>query len=84
MTPATKKIVGLTATVVVLGIIALWHISHKPKNPLLDAADQGDPKAVRNVRNFDQFQQDRPDIATQTGMVKRGSEFFRTAAISLI
>jgi hypothetical protein len=77
MTSTTKKIVGLTATVVVLlGIIVLWHITHKPKNPLLGATDQRDAKAVQNVGDFDQFQQ---DLATRVldkfGAGTSGSDF---------
>lgn len=59
MTPTTKKVVGFTATaIVLLGIIVLWHVSHKPKNPLVGATDQVDPKEAQNVGDFDQFQQD--------------------------
>jgi hypothetical protein len=77
MTPTTKKIGGLAAVVfVLLGIIGLWHISHKPKNPLIGTTDQGDPKSVQNVGDFDQFQQ---DLATRVldkfGAGTSGSDF---------
>lgn len=77
MTPTTKKIVGLTAAVVVLlGIIAVWHISHMPNNPLVGTTDHGDAEAVQNVGNFDQFQQ---DLATRVldkfGAGTSGSDF---------
>jgi hypothetical protein len=77
MTPTTKKIVGLVTVVfVLLGIIGLWHISHKPKNPLIGPTDPGDSKAVQNVGNFDQFQQ---DLATRVldkfGAGTSGSDF---------
>jgi hypothetical protein len=77
MTPTTKKIIGLTATVVVLlGTIGLWHISHKSKNPLVGTTDQGDAKEVQNVGDFDQFQQ---DLATRVldkfGAGTSGSDF---------
>ncbi|MGA9242496.1 MAG: hypothetical protein WBW03_11005 [Silvibacterium sp.] len=77
MTSTTKKIVGLMATVVVLlGIIVLWHIFHKPKNPLVGTTDQGNAKAVQNVGDFDQFQQ---DLATRVldkfGAGSSGSDF---------
>jgi hypothetical protein len=77
MTPTTKKIFGLAAGVVVLlGIIALWHRSHKPNNPLVGTSDQGDAKEVQNVGDFDQFQQ---DLATRVlekfGAGTSGSDF---------
>jgi hypothetical protein len=50
MTPTTKKIVGSAGTVVVLlGFIGIWHISHKPKNPLVDTTEQGGARAIQNV-----------------------------------
>jgi hypothetical protein len=77
MTPTTKKIVGLAAIVfILLGIIGLWHISHKPKNPLIGTTDPGDPEAIQNVGGFDQFQQ---DLATRVldkfGAGTSGSDF---------
>jgi hypothetical protein len=77
MTPTTKKIVGLTSTVVVLlGIIGLRHLSHKPNNPLVVTTDQGVAKEVQNVGDFDQFQQ---DLATRVldkfGAGTSGSDF---------
>src|ERR1700742_3481926 len=56
MTPATKRTVGVTVTVIVLlGIIVLWHVLHKPANPLNDQTGSG---SVQNIGDFDQFQQD--------------------------
>ena len=77
MTPTTKKISGLTATVVLLlEIIILWHISHKPKNPLVATTDQRDPKAVQNVGDFDQFQQDLATrVLSKFGAGTSGSDF---------
>jgi hypothetical protein len=76
MTPTPKKIVGLTATVVLFGIMVLWHIFLKPKNPLVGTTHQGDAKAVQNVEDFDQFQQ---DLATRVldkfGAGTSGSDF---------
>jgi hypothetical protein len=52
MTPAGKKLMTGAAVVVVLaGMIVIWHLAHKPVNPLVN----GD---AQNVANFDQFQQD--------------------------
>jgi hypothetical protein len=52
MTPAGKKLMtGAAAVAVLAGIIAVWHLVHKPVNPLVTGNAQ-------NVGNFDQFQQD--------------------------
>jgi hypothetical protein len=52
MTPAGKKFMtGAAAVAVLAGIIVIWHLSHKPVNPLVSGGAQ-------NVANFDQFQQD--------------------------
>jgi hypothetical protein len=51
MTPAGKKLMtGAAAMTVLAGIIVIWHLAHKPVNPLVSGA--------QNVANFDQFQQD--------------------------
>jgi hypothetical protein len=75
MTPKTKKIVGLTATVIVLlGAIVLWHVSHKPKNPLVGPTGQG--KSIQNVGDFDQFQQDLATrVLDKLGAGTSGSDF---------
>jgi hypothetical protein len=77
MTPTTKKIVGSAGTVVVLlGFIGIWHISHKPKNPLVDTTEQGGARAIQNVGDFDEFQR---DLATRVldkfGAGTSGSDF---------
>jgi len=52
MTPAGKKLMtGAAAVAVLAGIIVIWHVAHKPVNPLVTGGAQ-------NVGNFDQFQQD--------------------------
>jgi hypothetical protein len=52
MTPAGKKVMtGAAAVAVLAGIIVIWHLAHKPVNPLVNGGAQ-------NVANFDQFQQD--------------------------
>jgi hypothetical protein len=77
MAPATKKIVGLTATVaVLLGIIAIWHYSHRPKNPLITVTDKGDHGSVQNISDFDQFQQDlAARVLSKLGSGSSGSDF---------
>jgi hypothetical protein len=70
MTPAGKKLTtGAAAVAVLVGIIVMWHLSHKPENPLVNGGAQ-------NVANFDQFQQ---DLATQVleklGDGTTGSDF---------
>jgi hypothetical protein len=52
MTPAGKKLLtGAAAVALLAGIIVIWHLAHKPVNPLVTGGTQ-------NVGNFDQFQQD--------------------------
>jgi hypothetical protein len=52
MTPAGKKLMTGAAVVAVLaGMIVIWHLAHKPANPLVNGGAQ-------NIANFDQFQQD--------------------------
>jgi hypothetical protein len=52
MTPAGKKLTtGAAAVAVLAGIVVIWHLAHKPVNPLVNGGAQ-------NVSNFDQFQQD--------------------------
>jgi hypothetical protein len=77
MTPTTKKIVSLTATVaVLLGIIAIWHFTHRPNNPLVTVTDKGDHNSVQNVGDFDQFQQDlAARVLNKFGAVSSGSDF---------
>jgi hypothetical protein len=77
MAPTTKKIVGLTATVaVLLGILAIWHYSHRPKNPLDTVTDKGDHSSVQNVSDFDQFQQDlAARVLNKFGAGSSGSDF---------
>jgi hypothetical protein len=77
MTPTTKKIVSLTATVaVLLGIIAIWHFTHRPKNPLVTVTDKGDHNSVQNVGDFDQFQQDlAARVLNKFGAGSSGSDF---------
>ena len=77
MTATTRKIVGLMTTIaVLLGIIAIWHITHKPKNPLITTANSEDLKPVQSVGDFDQFQK---DLATRVldkfGTGTSGSDF---------
>jgi hypothetical protein len=77
MTPTTKKIVSLTATVaVLLGIIAIWHFTHRPKNPLVTVTDKGDHNSVQTVGDFDQFQQDlAARVLNKFGGGSSGSDF---------
>jgi hypothetical protein len=52
MTPAGKKLMtGAAAVAVLAGIIVIWHLAHRPVDPLVNGGAQ-------NVANFDQFQQD--------------------------
>ena len=47
-----KSILPIGAVIVVLAaVIVVWHISHKPSDPLV-------PGAATNIADFDQFQQD--------------------------
>jgi hypothetical protein len=69
-----KKIVQLIAVVVVLiVVIAAWHISHRPKNPLVGSTGNKDYTTTQNVGDFDQFQQ---DLATRVlQQLGAGSDF---------
>jgi hypothetical protein len=70
MTPAGKKLTtGAAAVAVLVGIIVIWHLSHKPVNPLVNGGAQ-------NVANFDQFQQDLATrVLEKLGDGTTGSDF---------
>jgi hypothetical protein len=70
MTPAGKKLTtGAAAVAVLVGIIVIWHLSHKPVSPLAKGG-------VQNVANFDQFQQDLATrVLEKLGDGTTGSDF---------
>jgi hypothetical protein len=70
MTPAGKKLTtGAAAVAVLVGIIVIWHLSHRPVSPLVNGGAQ-------NVANFDQFQQDLATrVLEKLGDGTTGSDF---------
>jgi hypothetical protein len=70
MTPAGKKTVTGAAVVAVLAaIIVVWHLAHKPENPLVSGGPQ-------NVANFDQFQDDLATrVLEKLGDGRTGNDF---------
>lgn len=85
MAPASKKVVGLIAVIVVLiTIVIAWHFTHVPKNPLVTTSGVGNRVTTQSVGDFDQFQQDLADrVLKQYGGGKDFSVIVATTAYPL-
>jgi hypothetical protein len=76
MTSGKKVMTGAITVVVLLGIIAIWHVMHKPVNPIVTPTGNSDHTSAQNVGNFDQFQQDLATRVLQKfGDGTSGSDF---------
>jgi hypothetical protein len=86
MTPASKKVVGPIAVIVVLvGVAVAWHFTHLPRNPLVTPnGGIGNHITTQSVGDFDQFQQDLADrVLKQYGGGKDFSVIVATTAYPL-